>query len=103
MQEPFLLRSDNGFVLTSRNYTRLVRSYGLKQKLITPHCPQQDGIVEHVIRMVKVWCLHRHRFESQMHALRVIADRIAFYDQQRPHQALNMKAPDAVYAATVTA
>jgi len=27
---PFLLRSDNGLVFTSRAYTRLVRSYGLK-------------------------------------------------------------------------
>ncbi|MEX3557462.1 MAG: hypothetical protein VB135_03290 [Burkholderia sp.] len=28
--------------------------------------------------------MHRHRFESQTHALRVIADWIAFYNQQRP-------------------
>lgn len=40
VKEPFLLRSDNGLVFTSRNYTRLVRSYGLKQEFITPHCPQ---------------------------------------------------------------
>jgi hypothetical protein len=43
---PFLLRSDNGLVFTSRNYTRLVRSYGLRQEFITPHCPQQNGMVE---------------------------------------------------------
>ena len=30
VREPFLLRSDNGLVFTSRDYTRLVRSYGLK-------------------------------------------------------------------------
>ncbi|MGY0561681.1 DDE-type integrase/transposase/recombinase [Luteimonas sp. A277] len=43
---PFLLRSDNGLVFTSRHYTRLVHSYGLKQEFITPHCPQQNGMVE---------------------------------------------------------
>ncbi len=32
----FLLRSDNGLVLTSRSYTVLVRSYGLRQEFITP-------------------------------------------------------------------
>lgn len=37
---PFLLRSDNGLVFTSRSYTALVRSYGLWQEFITPHCPQ---------------------------------------------------------------
>ncbi len=41
-----LLRSDNGLVFTSRRYTALVRSYGLKQEFITPHCPQQNGMVE---------------------------------------------------------
>lgn len=28
----FLLRSDNGLVFTSRDYTALVRSYGLRQE-----------------------------------------------------------------------
>ncbi|WP_313493251.1 integrase core domain-containing protein [Stenotrophomonas sp.] len=37
------------------------------------------------------------------HALWVIADWIAFYDQKRPHQALNMMPPDAAYGATLTA
>ncbi|WP_444461488.1 DDE-type integrase/transposase/recombinase [Rhodobacter capsulatus] len=35
----FLLRSDNGLVFTSRRYTALVRSYGLKQEFITPPSP----------------------------------------------------------------
>ncbi len=39
----FLLRSDNGLVFTSHRYTALVRSYGLKQEFITPHCPQRHG------------------------------------------------------------
>lgn len=103
VRQPFLLRSDNGLVFTSRDYTSLVRSYGLKQEFITPHCPQQNGMVERVIRTLKEQCVHRHRFESQTHALRVIADWIAFYNQQRPHQALKMKTPDAAYAATLTA
>lgn len=103
VREPFLLRSDNGLVFTSRDYTRLVRSYGLKQEFITPHCPQQNGMVERVIRTLKEQCVHRNRFESQTHALRVIADWIAFYNQQRPHQALKMMTPDAAYAATLTA
>ena len=49
VDEPFLLRSDNGLVFTSRAYTKLVRSYGLKQEFITPHCPQQNGMMERLI------------------------------------------------------
>ena len=95
---PFLLRSDNGLVFTSRSYTRLVRSYGLRQEFITPHCPQQNGMVERAIRTLKEQCVHRHRFESQQHASRVIGDWIRFYNTRRPHQALGMKTPAEAYA-----
>jgi putative transposase len=62
---PFLLRSDNGLVFTSWAYTRLVRSYGLRQEFITPHYPQQNGMIERVIWTLKEQCVHRHRFETQ--------------------------------------
>ena len=59
--EPFLLRSDNGLVFTSRDYTKLVKRYGLEQEFITPHCPQQNGMMERVIRTLKEQCAHtRH-------------------------------------------
>lgn len=89
----FLLRSDNGLIFTSRHFTALVRSYGLKQEFITPHCPQQNGMVERVIRTLKEQCIHRHRFESIQHANRVIGDWISFYNHHRPHQALAMRTP----------
>lgn len=90
-------------VFASRDYARLVHSYGPKQEFITPHCPRQSWMVERVIRTPKEQCVHRHRFESKVRAAWVIADWIAFYSQQRPHQALKMMAPDAAYAATLNA
>lgn len=93
VEEEFLLRSDNGLVFTSRHFTAIVRSYGLKQEFITPHCPQQNGMVERVIRTLKEQCVHRHRFDSIQHATRVISDWISFYNNRRPHQALAMRTP----------
>jgi putative transposase len=58
---PFLLWSDNGLVFTSSSYAKLVRSYGLRQEFITPHCPEENGMVERVIRTLKEPCVHRHR------------------------------------------
>jgi putative transposase len=97
VKAPFLLRSDNGLVFTSRSYTALVRSYGLQQEFITPHCPQQNGMVERLIRTIKEQCVHRYRFETIQHASRVLGDWITFYNHLRPHQALGMKTPAATF------
>jgi putative transposase len=94
----FLLRADNGLVFTSRKYTALVKSYGLGQEFITPHCPQQNGIVERVIRTLKEQCVHRQRFDSIQHATHAIGDWISFYNHKQPHQALAMKTPAQAYA-----
>ena len=94
----FLLRSDNGLVFTSQHFRRLTKSYGLQQEFITPHCPQQNGMVERLIRSLKEQCIHRHRFESQQHAMRVIGDWVQFYNNRRPHQALGMRTPAEAYA-----
>lgn len=77
----FRFAPTNGLVFTSRSYTALVRSYGLHQEFITPHTPEQNGMVERVIRTLKDQCVHRRRFETLQHARRVIGDWIGFYNQ----------------------
>jgi putative transposase len=94
----FLLRTDNGLVFTSRRYTALVRSYGLKQEFITPHCPQQNGMVERVIRTQKEQCTHRQRFDSIQHATRTIDDWIIINNHCRPHQGMDIKKPAEAFA-----
>ena len=98
VHRPFLLRSDNGLVFTSRSYTAVVRGYGLKQKFITPPSPEQNGMVERVIRTLKEQCAHRHRFETLQHDSRVMGDWISLYNHKRPHQALGMKTPAQTFA-----
>ena len=72
-------------------------NYGLRQEFITPHRPEQHGMVERLIRTLKEQCVHRHRFETLQHASRVIGDWISFYNNRRPHQALDMKTPAEAY------
>jgi putative transposase len=69
----------------------------LQQEFITPHCPEQNGLVERVIRTIKEQCVHRQRFETLQHATRVLGDWIGFYNQKRPHQALKMKTPNQAF------
>jgi putative transposase len=54
-------------------------------------------MVERVIRTLKGQYVHRHRFESQQNAMRIIGDWISFYNNRRPHQALGMKTPAKAY------
>jgi putative transposase len=86
--------------VSSWNFTALVRSYGLKQEFIMPHCPQQNDMVERVIRTLKEQGIDRHRFESIQHASRVIADWISFYNNRHPHQALAMRTPAEAFTLT---
>ena len=97
VETPFLFHSCNGLVFTSRKYIALLRSYGLRQEFITPHCPQHNGMVEGLIRSLKEKCAHRQRFESLAHASRAIGDWIQFYNHRRPHQALGMKVPTEAF------
>jgi putative transposase len=98
VSKPLLLRSDNSLNFTSRSYMVLVESYGIQQEFITPYSPEQNGMVERVIRTLKEQCAHRPRFESLQHARRVIGDWIGFYNHRRPHQAQGMKTPAEAYA-----
>ncbi|MFG6665851.1 integrase core domain-containing protein [Halomonas sp. HNIBRBA4712] len=55
-------------------------------------------MVERLIRTLKKQCVHRHRFETLQHDMRVIGDWIQFYNHRRPHQALGMKTSVEAYA-----
>ena len=94
----FLLRSDNGLVFTSRSYTALVRGYELRQKFIPPHSPEQNGMVERLIRTLKEQCAHRHRFETLQHASRVIGDWVCWYNTRRPSARSSQNISIAVYS-----
>ena len=97
LAEPLILRSDNGLVFCSFRFSGTVRRYGNTQEFIQPHTPQQNGMVERLIRTIKEQCIWLHRFESIDEANRVLGYWIDWYNQHRPHQALGMKTPREVY------
>lgn len=88
-----LLPTNNGLGFTSRSYTALLRGHGVRQEFITPHKPEQNGMVERVILTLKEQSAHRHRLEMLQHAGRVIGGWTRFYNRRRPHQALGMNTP----------
>ena len=71
--------------------------YGLKQEFIRPHTPQQNGMVERLIRTVKEQCLWLHNFQTLDEARQTLRAWFKYYNEQRPHQALGMKTPSTIY------
>lgn len=73
-----------------RSYA-MVRSYGLKQELTTPHCVKQNGMIEWAIRTPKEQCAHRHCFDTLQDANCVVGHWVGFYNTWLVHPGLGTK------------
>jgi len=88
-------------VFGSKPYRRTARDYGLSQEFITPYTPQENGLCQRFIRSLKQECVWQRRFESIQPAQAAIAWWIAWYNAERPHQALGYRTPDEARAASL--
>jgi putative transposase len=88
-----VIRSDNGLVFQSKRFRAACRDYRLKQEFITPHTPEQNGLIERFFRSLKEECVWQHNFRTYHHARRVISRWIEWYNNQRPHQSLGYLSP----------
>jgi putative transposase len=95
-QQPkeLVLHSDNGLIFLARSYRQTVGDYGLSQEFITPYTPEQNGIVERVIRTLKEECVWLRQFDSIEEAERAIARWVTVYNTRRPHEALGHLTPE---------
>jgi putative transposase len=92
------LRSDSGLIFRSKRFRAACREYRLAQEFITPYTPEQNGIVERWFKSLKEECVWVERFADFAAACRAIAAWIAWYNAERPHQALGYRSPAAFRA-----
>jgi len=88
-----IIRSDNGLIFQSRRFRDACRFYRLPQEFITPYTPEQNGLIERWFRSLKEECVWQHQFRSFADARTAIHAWIAWYNQERPHQALGYRSP----------
>ncbi len=88
-----VIRSDNGLIFQSRRFREACRFYRLPQEFITPYTPEQNGLIERWFRSLKEECVWQHQFRSFVDARMVIGQWIAWYNAERPHQALGYCSP----------
>jgi len=88
-----IIRSDNGLIFQSRRFRDACRFYRLPQEFITPYTPEQNGLIERWFRSLKEECVWQHQFRSFADARSAIHQWIAWYNDERPHQALGYRSP----------
>lgn len=92
-----IIRSDNGLIFQSRRFRQACRFYRLEQEFITPYTPEQNGLIERWFRSLKEECVWQHQFKNFAEARARISAWIAWYNEDRPHQALGYRSPQAYH------
>ncbi|WP_240205450.1 integrase core domain-containing protein [Vibrio sp. CyArs1] len=77
------LRSDNGLVFSSHLYTTLAMQNGLTQEFIQPYTPQENSMVERLIKPIKERSIWMHNFGSLSEASFAIGKWLEFYNNER--------------------
>ena len=68
-----VIRRDSGLIFQSRRFHAARRDYRLEQEFVTPHTPEQNGLIERFFRSLKEECVWQHRFASFAHVQREVS------------------------------
>jgi transposase InsO family protein len=74
-------------------FTARVRAMGIRDRPISPGSPWQNGIAERLIGTLRRECLDQMLIFGEAHLRRILSAYAAFYNQARPHLALQKNAP----------
>lgn len=91
--KPMAIRTDNGPEFISKAFQTWLKENGIKWSPIEKGKPQHNGIVERFNRTYREDILDANLFHTVDQAQQLTDDWITYYNDERPHQALNYKTP----------
>ena len=94
---PGILNTDQGSQFTSMAFVDLVRQHGSVLSMDGKGAWRDNLFVERLWKSVKYEEVYLHAYDSVAEAQRGLARYFAFYNQGRPHVALDGQTPDMVY------
>src|SRR5262249_32273897 len=90
------VQSDNGSGYIAREFLLVLKEHGLGHHRITPHCPEENGVMERAYRTLRE-ALEGEELTNYLQAQDVLAKVVRWYSEERLHSALGYLSPVVVY------
>ena len=94
---PEIFNTDQGCQFTSQEFTGLLKDHGIQISMDGTGRWRDNVFVERLWRSLKYEEVYLHAYETVTMAQQGLARYLAFYNQTRPHRALDGRTPDSVY------
>lgn len=94
---PQIFNTDQGCQFTSAAFVGLLVRHGIAQSMDGRGCWRDNVFVERLWRTLKYEEVYLKAYDDVTTARRSLAACLTFYNQQRPHQALDGATPDQMY------
>ena len=99
--KPEIFNTDQGSQFTSSDFTDLLKDNGIAISMDGKGCWRDNIFVERLWKTIKYEEVYLHAYETVSSAKASLARYIAFYNERRPHRALDRATPDEVYFNTL--
>ena len=100
--KPEIFNTDQGSQFTSTEFTGVLLDAGIKISMDGRGRCMDNIFIERLWRSLKYECIFLNEITSGSHAKRLIGDWIEFYNDKRPHTALDDRTPSMAYENNLT-
>lgn len=94
---PEIFNTDQGSQFTSQAFTGLLKQHGIAISMDGKGCWRDNVFIERLWKSVKYEEVYLRAYDSVSHARSALGRYLDFYNQRRPHTALDRLTPDQVY------
>jgi len=94
---PAIFNTNQSCQFTSQDFTGLLKDNGIQISMDGKGCWRDNVFVERLWKSVKYEEVYLHAYDSVSDAKRGLVKYFKFYNQNRPHTALDDKTPDELY------
>lgn len=95
--QPEIFNADQGCQFTIQEFTGLLTHHGIIISMERKGCRRDNVFVERLWKSIKYEEVYLHAYETVGTAHQGLERYLIFYNQQRPHRALDGQTPDQVY------